>query len=221
MKDNKILSSLYYTFIPNLKQIKFADNLGIKHEDILMIINLSANNQMIFNFGSAPTGGTYSNSILTLVYNTTLMNPLDKLMIVVREENKVEKYLQKLLIETKNSNDMLETFFGVSTENNGILNYIIDSLKPKTIPTILYTHITTNTTTLCKAGKGTFHKLIFNNPTDEVITIYDSLTAAGEIIAIIDNAAGADPYSLTYDINFSVGLTILTLGSPDLTVTFN
>lgn len=107
MKNNKILDSLYYTFTPSIRKIKFADQLGLKHEDILLIINLSKNNLMIFNFGSTQTGGVFSNGILTLVFNTTTMLADDKLMIIVRDEEKTDIYLKEINNTLKNIEELI------------------------------------------------------------------------------------------------------------------
>ncbi len=62
------------------------------------------------------------------------------------------------------------------------------------------------------AGKGTLHTVTINGPpgTDGVCTIYDSLTAAGTIIAILTlsvaTSISVQPISLLYDVKYETGL---------------
>ena len=91
--------------------------------------------------------------------------------------------------------------------------------KLETAPT--YKHITTNTTTLCKRGGGILHKVSVNDPTNNKITIYDDIAAtAGTEIAIIDPDSSATPFTLDYHVPFNIGLTIVTAGTPDLTIVY-
>src|SRR3989304_2961545 len=108
MKNNKILDSLYYRFVPENKKIVFDSQLGLKHQDILLVINLSKMNQMIFNFGSATQGGTFINGELILVYDTTGMSSSDKLMVIVRDKDESKFYLEKIFNEISNQNKKTE-----------------------------------------------------------------------------------------------------------------
>ncbi len=61
-------------------------------------------------------------------------------------------------------------------------------------------------------GRGTLHTVTINGPpgTDGVCTIYDSLTAAGTIIAILSisvaDSISVQPISLLYDVEYETGL---------------
>lgn len=81
-------------------------------------------------------------------------------------------------------------------------------------------HISTNTTTILKYGAGILHRVVINNPTNNSITIYDNSAASGTIIAVINPGSSAVPMSLDYDAPFFAGLTVVTAGSPDLTVVY-
>jgi len=82
-------------------------------------------------------------------------------------------------------------------------------------------HITTNTTTLCKTGAGTLHRIVVNDPTNNKITLYDNTSAvAASVFAIIDPDSSATPFSLEYNLPFYTGLTVVTAGTPDLTILF-
>ena len=80
--------------------------------------------------------------------------------------------------------------------------------------------ISTATTTVLKYGPGFLHHITVNNPTNNAITIYDNTAASGTAIAIINPGASATPFSLPYDCPFQTGLTIVTAGTPDLTVIY-
>ncbi len=85
-----------------------------------------------------------------------------------------------------------------------------------------YKNITTDTTTVLKAGPGMLHCVTINNPTaTEVITIYDNTSATGTKIGTIDVPASPQISTLCYDVQFGTGLTITTATAlSDLTVSF-
>ena len=83
-----------------------------------------------------------------------------------------------------------------------------------------YAHISTATTTICKYGAGFLHNIIVNNPTNNNVTICDNISAVAPIIAIINPGASSVPVTLQYDCPFSTGLTIVTAGTPDLTIVY-
>lgn len=83
-----------------------------------------------------------------------------------------------------------------------------------------YNHISTATTTVLKYGAGMLHNIVLNNPTNNAITVYDNTSAAGSIIAIINPGASATPLGLDYHVPFGTGLTIVTAGTPDLTIIY-
>lgn len=84
----------------------------------------------------------------------------------------------------------------------------------------IYKNISTNTTTVCKYGAGTLHRIVVNNPTNNAVTVYDNTSAAGSKIATIDPDTSAVPFTLDYDCPFWIGLTIVTAGTPDITVIY-
>lgn len=86
----------------------------------------------------------------------------------------------------------------------------------------LYTRISNNTTTTLKTQAGNLHRITINdNGTGSTATIYDSATASGTIIAIVDTSATGS--NIEYDVDFNNGLTIVTAGGTpgDLTVVFD
>lgn len=85
-----------------------------------------------------------------------------------------------------------------------------------------YLNITGQATTVVKSGNGFLYSLVFNNPTaTEVITIYDNTAASGTKIGTITIPASPMPTILRYNVNFTIGLTILTAtASSDITVVY-
>jgi hypothetical protein len=85
-----------------------------------------------------------------------------------------------------------------------------------------YKNITTDTTTVLKTGAGVLHTITFNAPTaTEVVTIYDNGAASGTKIGTITVPASPLPVTLTYDIQFSTGLTVVTAtATSDITVAY-
>lgn len=78
------------------------------------------------------------------------------------------------------------------------------------------------TTTLVKSGQGILHTIVFNKPTATgVVILYDGLDATGAVIASITIPASPLPVTLTYDLVFSTGLTIVTsVAASDITVSY-
>ncbi len=85
-----------------------------------------------------------------------------------------------------------------------------------------YRNITGQATTTLKAGPGTLHSITFNAPTaTEVVTIWDNTTNSGTKIGTITVPASPQPVTLTYDVQFGIGLTLTTAtASSDITVSF-
>ena len=69
-----------YNFNAASQQITFNTTDVIGLEDLLVITNVT-DNVIIYNFADPTKGGTISNNVLTLTYNTTGMSNTDKLQI--------------------------------------------------------------------------------------------------------------------------------------------
>jgi hypothetical protein len=81
-------------------------------------------------------------------------------------------------------------------------------------------NITTATTTVVKGGVGVCVAVILNETNAGAITIYDNTAGSGTKIATI--AAGAlAGTTFPYLCQFSTGLTVVTAGADDITVTFS
>jgi len=69
-----------YTFDKTLKTVTFSDYSSIRLDGVLLITNVTSN-IIIYNFADPAKGGTVLNNVLTLLYDTSLMNNTDKLLI--------------------------------------------------------------------------------------------------------------------------------------------
>lgn len=86
-----------------------------------------------------------------------------------------------------------------------------------------YKHIATATTTVVKNLGGVLHGISINSAANAAtISVYDGLTASGTVIGIITlGAAVTVPgAAVLTDINFGVGLTLVTTGTLDITVRY-
>jgi hypothetical protein len=80
-----------------------------------------------------------------------------------------------------------------------------------------YKYINSATTTVCKYGAGSLHRIV-NCDNVGSITIYDSATAAGPIIASMDLTRTVGSYE--FNVPFYYGLTIVSSGPPIVTVVY-
>lgn len=69
-----------YNFDAAANQITFNTNTSVELKDILIVTNVTTNN-IIYNFADATRGGSISNNILTLTYDTSAMSNADQLQI--------------------------------------------------------------------------------------------------------------------------------------------
>lgn len=86
-----------------------------------------------------------------------------------------------------------------------------------------YANITTTATTEVKATGGFLHSITINNSTATgTITIYDNTAGSGTTIGTITvGASPVLPVTLTYDVWFNTGLTIVTgVETSDITVSY-
>lgn len=101
---------------------------------------------------------------------------------------------------------------------SSILRFGKELTRPRSV------NITSNTTTICKLGAGTLHRIVQNKAggNTNTITIYDNTSAGGTIIGTIVNTAGSMG-NIEYDIDFYTGLTIVTATGTagDLTIVYD
>ncbi len=84
-----------------------------------------------------------------------------------------------------------------------------------------YTNVLTATTTAVKSGSGYLKRIVINKPVASgVITIYDNTAGSGTKIATITHPATLlqGEINIDYDVRFSVGLTVVTSSTDDITI---
>jgi len=89
----KILSTSEYVFTAASKTIDFSLLVGFDAKRVMAVINTTVGQTLIYATGgglSSPTGGTFSGSTLTLVYDTTSMADTDNLQIIYDTQSGVE-----------------------------------------------------------------------------------------------------------------------------------
>jgi hypothetical protein len=69
-----------YTFNASAKTITFNTTDTVRLESVLLVTNVT-DNIIIYNFADPSLGGTITNNVLTLTYNTTGMSNADSLQI--------------------------------------------------------------------------------------------------------------------------------------------
>lgn len=102
-----------YTFNAASKEVTFNTTSAIGLSQLLLITNVTTNT-IIYNFADSNTGGTITNNVLTLDYDTTLMNNLDSLQI----------FLDSLL--TPASDEMLQSV----QDQTELLGRMVKLLEP-------------------------------------------------------------------------------------------
>jgi hypothetical protein len=85
-----------------------------------------------------------------------------------------------------------------------------------------YQNITTSTTTVVKSGSGTLHAVNINSlgTVASSIQVYDNTSASGSLIATINSLSVLG--TMTFDVQFGTGLTIVTTGvlAPNVTISY-
>lgn len=80
-------------------------------------------------------------------------------------------------------------------------------------------NIAASGTNTVKSGTGVLHAITINTTVASTITIYDSLTGTGTKIGTIA-ASPAIGSTFLFDVAFTTGLTIVTAGNSDITVSY-
>ncbi len=95
----------------------------------------------------------------------------------------------------------------------------------ETSPRYTYNHVAAGqATTVIKASAGLLHSITFNGAATatNVTTVYDNASGSGTVIAIPAATTATVPTTLTYDVTFALGLTIITTtaNGADMTVAY-
>jgi len=103
------------------------------------------------------------------------------------------------------------------------VNMPIDE-NSRTMPIYSKTNITlaAPTTTLVKTGSGILHSITVTKPANTgTIKVDDALTDTNPMVGTITSPSTLVPYTLTFDIAFTTGLTIVTAtAAQEITVTY-
>lgn len=97
------------------------------------------------------------------------------------------------------------TNVSLSVWNSSVFRLGNDQQRPN------FANINTNTTTILKLGAGTLRRIIINTngATNNIATVYDNTAGSGTLIATINTTAAVGGV-FEYNLDFSVGLTIVT-----------
>lgn len=93
-----------YTFSAASKQVTFNTASTISLSQLLIITNVTTN-QIIYNFADPNAGGTVTNNVLTLDYDTTSMSDTDTLQVFL--DNLSTPASNDMLIAMQEQNDHL------------------------------------------------------------------------------------------------------------------
>ena len=94
--------------------------------------------------------------------------------------------------------------------------------KEKSLPVSTYIPLGAPTTTVCKVGPGTLHRIIVGKTINAAtISIYDAVTATNTLAVLTSGASALAPYCVELQIDFFTGLTIVTSAAQDVTAVYD
>ena len=82
-----------------------------------------------------------------------------------------------------------------------------------------YTYISSATTTIVISGPGVLKRIIVGETAAGAITIYDNTAASGTVISVLKASIAEGTYD--FDIDFSLGCTVVTAAASKITVVAN
>jgi hypothetical protein len=126
-----------YSFNASAKQIRFNTTSVIGLEQLLIITNVT-DNIIIYNFADPAAGGTISNNVLTLDYNTVSMSNTDSLQIFL--DNVLtpasDEMLQSIQEQTALLMRMVKLLEPSSRQNSTGMQQIELTSAPATVPVL-------------------------------------------------------------------------------------
>ena len=143
-----------YSFNASTKKITLNELTSIKIEQILLITNIT-DNTIIYNFADSNLGGSVVGNVLTLKYDTALMDNLDSLQIFIETPNTDFVQLNNLLTD-----GIAEIVHQLqSLRNDGGMADVLGRVRcaVETLPTLgTCTNVTTVATATNVANMGGF-----------------------------------------------------------------
>ena len=196
----------------------------------------SAVDNTAFTYGTTPfvpVGGVYNSTITPLTSGDQGAAALSQYRSVFTDVQTTNNNLYTAVTQTVVASSVVPTAAGNPADvvmfrpDSQGLNPLGPATPANSVPSVIsaynYTHIATSTTTAAiKTGAGMLHTVCVNTlgTVASTITVDDALTATTPTIAVINSLAllGCQ----TYDVAFTVGLTIVTTGTvaPDVTVSW-
>jgi len=158
----------------------------------------------------APTADTYY--LLQIEYTPLAVIFYVNGELLHKKQGAHQSYYMTLPITIENLNTAGST--DVSFETIGM--YIARQGELVTTPKSYYASAAA--TTILKYGAGDLHRVTVTDNAVSAMTVYDGLSAAGVVLAVLD--ASKTTGTMEFGIPFSDGLTIVTSGSPKMTVVY-
>jgi hypothetical protein len=118
-----IIDESKYSFDANAKQIVFTDFIDLK--DLLLITNI-ADNTIIYNFACSGFGGTLTEKILALEYDTRGMSNDDILQVVMyAETDEADDITHSYLVDAQKDRVVLKAIYEEQKLTNELLKLIL------------------------------------------------------------------------------------------------
>lgn len=118
-----IIDESKYSFNAATRQVKFTDFIDLK--DLLLITNI-ADNTIIYNFACSGFGGTLTERILTLEYDTTSMSNDDILQVVMyAETDEADSITHSYLLDAQKDRVVLKAIYEEQKLTNELLKLIL------------------------------------------------------------------------------------------------
>jgi hypothetical protein len=136
-----------YTFNAAAKTITFNTSTSVGLNNVLLITNVT-DNIIIYNFANPNLGGTISNNVLTLTYNTTSMSNIDSLQIFIDIGGgaATEETLEKLTESVQLLNRIAQLLTPIATQDSSQRQRIAVEAMPASVTVAQATAANLNST---------------------------------------------------------------------------
>jgi len=143
-----------YTFNAAAKTITFNTSTSVGLNNVLLITNVT-DNIIIYNFANPNLGGTISNNVLTLTYNTTTMSNTDSLQIFIDIGGgaATEETLEKLTESVQLLNRIAQLLTPIATQDSSQRQRIAVEAMPASVTVAQATAANLNATVAIAASQ--------------------------------------------------------------------